>query len=272
MESFIWLNRACFNAFTKIRGDVIFLKNKELTMDQSEIEKKLEAIEKELSKLKTKKKDAWDIFNIIASLLIPASIAFSGYFFSVAMKEAEIRSSEELATRQENIAIISAKVGQAKLIATFIEPLTGDNETKKRVAIRGILIALPEEGPQIVAVVSESDSNEEIQKFAISELDKQRKQLINRAFDTKKPVRITATTELIRGWTRDPKLVPEIIEYATQRLSMKSGIVNTLVILQNVDQNILVSNKEKILIFVEMVIPNGSQTAALAEKVKNRLK
>jgi len=240
-------------------------------MDQAELQQKIATLEMKVSLLEERKKDSWDIFNIFASLLIPASIAFSGYYFSVAMKEAEIRSSEELASRQENIAIISAKVGQAKLIATFIEPLTGDNETKKRVAIRGILIALPEEGPQIVSVVSESDSSEEIQKFAKSELDMQREQLIKRAFSNQKPVRISATTELIRGWSRDPKLVPEIVEYAIQHLSQKSGVINMLVVLQNVDRNMLIVNKEDILSFVEKAIPNGSQTADHADKVKSRL-
>jgi hypothetical protein len=188
------------------------------------------------------------------------------------MKEAEIRSSEELASRQENIAIINSKVRQAELVSAFLEPLTGDDERRKRVAIRGILIALPEEGPQFVAAVSESDPSEEIQKFAKSELDTQRDQLIKRAFSEEKSSRIAATTELVRGWSRDQKLIPEVVDFAMQHLSHKSGVINALVVLQNVDFNSLIENKEIVLSFIEKAIPNGPQTASHAEKVRSRLK
>lgn len=240
-------------------------------MSENELQQKIIALEKKVSLLEKKKKDPWDIFNIIASLLIPASIAFAGYYFSTAIKEAEIRSSEELATRQENIAIINAKVGQAELISAFLEPLTGNDEQKKRVAIRGILIALPEEGPQIVSVLSESDPNEDIQEFAKSELDIQREQLIKRAFSDDKTVRISATTELVRGWSRDKKLLLEITNFAMQHLSNKSGVINTLVVMENIDVNSLQANKEIVLSFIESAIPNGPQTASHAETVKSRL-
>ena len=240
-------------------------------MNENDLQQKITALERKVSLLEKKKKDHWDIFNIIASLLIPASIAFAGYYFSTAIKEAEIRSSEEMASRQENIAIINAKVGQAELISAFLEPLTGDDQQKKRVAIRGILIALPEEGPQIVSVVSESDPSEDIQEFAKSELDIQREQLIKRAFSDEKTVRISATTELVRGWSRDQILVPELTKFAMQHLSNKSGVINALVILENVDINLLQENKDIVLSFIESAIPNGPQTASHANTVKSRL-
>jgi len=240
-------------------------------MNEIGLTEQLLALEDRISHLETQKKDKWDIFNIFASLMIPASIAFAGYFFSTALKEAEIKSSEALAARQEQIAIINSKVGQAELISEFLDPLTGDNEQKKRVAIRGILIALPEEGPQIVGAVLESDPSEGIQEFARTELDRQREQLIQGVFSGEKPTRISATTELIRGWSRDPGLVPEIIAYGEQRLKNKSGVVNTLVILQNVDIQSLKDHQENVLGFIESAIPNGSQTAEHAEKVRARL-
>ncbi len=251
-------------------------------MEETELQQKIAALELKVSLLEERKKDKWDIFNIVASLLIPASIAFAGYYFSTAIKEAEIQSSiaikkaeiqssKELAARQENIAIINAKVAQAELISEFLEPLTGDDDDKKRVAIRGILIALPDEGPQIVAVVSESDPSKDIQKFAKSELDIQREQLIKRAFSDQKTVRIAATTELVRGWSRDQKLVPEIAKYAMQHLSHKSGVINTLVVMQNVDIHSLLENKDIVLSFIEKAIPNGPKTASHAEKVRKRL-
>ena len=240
-------------------------------MENVEIQKKLNLLEEKIVQIEKKKKDKWDIFNIIASLLIPASIAFAGYYFSNAIKEAEIRSSENLAAKQESIARINAKVGQAELISAFLEPLTGEDVQKKRVAIRGILIALPVEGPQIVSAVSESDPDKEIQKFANTELDKQRAQLIQNAFSSEKSVRIAATTELARGWKRDPKLVVEMVEYALHNISSKSGVINTLVVLQNVDVVLLQENSDLVSDFIVKAIPNGSQTASQAENVRERL-
>jgi hypothetical protein len=241
-------------------------------MDDNVIKERLTELEVRLALLESQKgKDKWDIFNIVASLLIPASIAFAGYYFSNALKQAEIDSNRALADRQEQIAIINAKVGQAELISEFLEPLTGENEQKKRVAIRGILIALPEDGPQIVNAVSQSDPSAEIQEYATTELDMQREQLIRRAFDDEKPVRIAATTDLIRGWSRDAKLVPELIAYANQHIAHKSGVINALVILQNVDIQSLKDHREAVLEFTERARPNGPQTAEEADKVRARL-
>ncbi len=60
------------------------------------IEDRILSLEQWMKEIGTrKKKDCWDIFQIVAGLLIPASIAFAGYLFSTSMKEAEIKSNED---------------------------------------------------------------------------------------------------------------------------------------------------------------------------------
>jgi hypothetical protein len=240
-------------------------------MLEDEIKQKMKSLEKRLIAIESKKKDIWDIFKIIASLLIPLAIAFSGYYFSTAMKAAEIKSNEVLASRQESIAIINAKVAQARLIASFLEPLTGDDAQKKKIAIKGILIALPDEGPNIVSTISVTDESEEIQRYAKSSLDKRRRQLIQDIFSKNKRARISATTELVSGWRKDEKLVPLMLDFAISNISHKSGAINTLVVLQNVDAEFLKENQNQLEAFFEKAAPNGLQTKQHIDKVRERL-
>jgi hypothetical protein len=61
---------------------------------------KIAALEAAVAKLKDKKKDSWDKFQILASLLIPASIALVGYLVANATKEAEVESASRIAVVQ----------------------------------------------------------------------------------------------------------------------------------------------------------------------------
>ena len=82
-------------------------------MESEQLDRRLQAIETRLSAAESKRKDPWDKFNILGALLIPASITVVGYLYSTAMKDAEIAKGAELAERQEAIAKINARVGQA---------------------------------------------------------------------------------------------------------------------------------------------------------------
>src|ERR1051326_3862128 len=64
---------------------------------------KILELETQIKELKAKKKDVWDIFQIIAGFLIPISIALVGYYYSNQMKAAEIETSKSQANNQLNI-------------------------------------------------------------------------------------------------------------------------------------------------------------------------
>jgi hypothetical protein len=152
------------------------------------LETRIKSIEDSLSRLDQNraKKDGWDKFNILAGLLIPASIAFAGIFFSLSMKSAEIESSNLTAERQESIARINARVGQAQLVSSFLDSLLSQDPKRQRLAITAVLIAMPDKGPGLVKIVADTDPDSEIQgffdrevqAFAVSALDQRRQALL----------------------------------------------------------------------------------------------
>ncbi|WP_020481148.1 hypothetical protein [Methylomonas sp. MK1] len=105
---------------------------------------------------------------------------------------------------------------------------------------------------------------------ALSELDRKRRVLIDKIFDSSKPARIEATTELIRQWSTDPNIIPQLIEVASAKLANQSGIVNTLVILRETPPDILRANAEDLASFLSKAKLNGPQTAGLVADVENR--
>ncbi len=103
-----------------------------------DLESRIKEIEHEVSNIKSEqKKDIWDMLQIIGGMLIPLAIAYAGWEYSAAMKEAEIESSSTTANLQlkfaeqkeisnQRISETNSRVSQAGLIASFLEPLLSD--------------------------------------------------------------------------------------------------------------------------------------------------
>ncbi len=132
-------------------------------VDLSQLNNRLDALEKAVPTLKKNKKDFWDKLNIVASFLIPISIAVVGLFYNnmesrreKRWKEAESRREERWkeaqSTREEQrtkfeqaTALTNAQVKQAELISMFIRPLLSEDEREKTIAINAIMLGCPEQ-------------------------------------------------------------------------------------------------------------------------------
>lgn len=235
------------------------------------LEERLSDLEKQMSSSNKNSKDPWDIFQIVASLLIPASIAFVGYRYSEASKQSEIASNQSIAAQQQSMAQIQVKVGQAQLISTFMDSLLSDNPKRQKLAMAAVLVALPDDGFGLVQIVSKDQSNPEAQKTALGLLDQRRSSLILNCFSDDKATRIRATTELVQGWQADDKLVPELMQTASKNLGNASGVINALVVLENVNLVALQANKEAVEPFLKSVVSAGPQTAGHVAQVRARL-
>lgn len=235
------------------------------------LEHRLAEAEKRLQAIESKPRDFWDKFQIVVGLLIPASITLAGYLYSEAAKQAEIQSTERMAAQQQAVSQIQTKVGQAQLISTFMDALLSENPQRQRLAIEAVLVALPEDGPRLVSIVSQDRSRPEVRAAALSSLDQRRTRLIDEAFSGDKATRIRATTELVQGWRSDPLLVPRLIEVAAQKRSNASGVINALVILENVAQASLDPHRDAIQNFLNLVRANGPQTETHVRQVEARL-
>jgi len=235
------------------------------------IEERLASVETGLARSERKPKDFWDKFQIVATLLIPAEIAFVGYIYTKTEKQWEIESAEHIAAQQQATTQIQARVGQAQLVSTFMEALLSTNAERQHLASEAILVALPADGPRLLAVISQDKSRPGAQAAAQSSLDSRRSLLIQNCFSDDKATRISATAELIQGWQDDPKLVPEILSVSRHNLSNLSGIINTLVVLENVKLTVLASDREEVQTFLESVRSNGPQTESHVKLVEARL-
>jgi hypothetical protein len=176
-----------------------------------------------------------------------------------------------MAAQQRESAQTQARVGQAQLISTFMEALLSDTPAKKLIAIEVVQYALPEEGPRLLQIISKDPSNPTVQKAALTSLDTRRAQLIADCFNDDSVTRKRAVADLIQGWQTDDKLVGELVEAASTKTSNGSGIINTLVVLENINPLLLRAHEEQIKVFLNTVRSNGPQTASHVAIVESKL-
>jgi hypothetical protein len=217
------------------------------------------------------RKDIWDIFQILAGLLVPASITVVGYLYSNAMKDAEIRQSEEQASRQEEIARVNARVAQVGVVSTFLDALLSDNPQKRRLAVQAVLIALPEDGPNLVKVISENDSDQTVKDFASETLKRRRSALVEQLNSEQPSVRGSAAESLTRGFRFDPELVEELAANVTRNKDNTNGVYNSLVVLNGLDPKVLAPHSQALETLSHEAEQKGGKTRLQATRLRDTL-
>ncbi|HET6231338.1 MAG TPA: hypothetical protein VFE05_14795 [Longimicrobiaceae bacterium] len=235
---------------------------------ESTVEERLSSIEKRIA---VPRKDVWDIFNILASLLIPATIALAGHWYAEASAKAQTESAAKAADASRAVQAADAKVHQAALVGTFMEPLLSADPAKKRLAIRAVLIALPDDGPSLVKELSVSDTSVAVQRFAAAELSDRRADLAEALFDASPAVRRPAGDEILRGWRADAQMVADLIAAARRHPRDANGIYNTVSVLSQMDLPAVATHRAEVIPFLRDAAANGPSTAALADPLRNRL-
>jgi len=94
---------------------------------------------------------------------------------------------------------------------------------------------------------------------------------VNEMFAADKTTRIAATTRLIIDKKQDSAAVQMSVRTALANPQNKSGVINTLVYLENVAPSILKQNKVEIEKLLVVAKDNGAQTADHISKVRNLL-
>lgn len=192
---------------------------KECIMCDKRLELRVEKLEKNIET--SKKKDGWDKFTILATLLVPISIALAGYFVSSSIKQAELQ-----------VAKINAKVSQAELVHSFLEQLTGKDPIKRKLAMQAVLIALPEEGPTLLEFISKTDSNPNVRKEAIKLLQGLKsRELIPLIFNSDPKISDSALEAFRTQGHPGMMTLLSIMRRISKNLNNKNGVINALVIL-----------------------------------------
>jgi hypothetical protein len=239
-------------------------------MTEPTVEARIAQLERKLTE-PTRRKDPWDKFQIVAALLIPAAIAFAGFQFSRATSAAQIESAGRLAELSRSIQIIDARVKQATLVSAFMEPLLSADPLRKRLAIRAVLIALPDDGPALVSEISDSDPNPAVKQFAATQLSDRRQQLIAGLFADDASLRTSAAGDLVRGWRSDHEVVRLLVNFAEQHMDNANGVYNTIVVLSELDPAGVAAQRNVVLPFLKKAEGNGQRTAQRSVALQRRL-
>jgi hypothetical protein len=205
-------------------------------MPQESAEEKVAKLEARLAKLEARgnEKDRWDKFQILASLLIPAAVGFAGYYFSNALADAQREAEEHRAQASQELAEASTRVSQAELISTFMKSLLSENKAEKTLAIRAVILALPEEGPQLVRAIQTGSMDQETRVAARAALVERRDKLVEELHAGDEPSRQRAARALVAGFRQDPELAPQIVTAAEKHPGDEAGFVRSKEVLNAV--------------------------------------
>jgi hypothetical protein len=241
-----------------------------------DVEAKLAELEKRLADLDGKisdaaKKDVWDRFSQIGPILITLAVAAGGWVVTDMMKRMDVNATQRQMVIQENTARMSTRVSQAQLVSTFLPPLLGNDPDAQKLAISALLIALPEEGPELVQTLSSTTDDSEIQKFASAALDERRSDLVDELFSADDDLRNSAQIELANGWAHDPQLVDDLLTAAQQNVANFAAINAALTVLYSMDVDLLAQNRQEVekLLATERGWDNA--TKGLAEQLRSKL-
>ena len=137
----------------------------------------LDELEKRLIKIEDKKKDWWDKLHTIGALLVPLAVGLAGYFASAAISKSQVDAAGVVADQAResanNIADEAREVEESKLINLLLDPLTGENELQRRIAILAVAHTEPVTAKDILEVLEELDKKPETTKKMITELKSQ---------------------------------------------------------------------------------------------------
>jgi hypothetical protein len=242
------------------------------------IEDEISKLKTEVEKLKESKKDGWDKLQVLSSLLIPIVLAIFVWIQN-ANTEFARESSADLQLKLDSlqnereiaITTINSKVGQVNLVSNFFEALLSTNESRKKLAIKSVLIALPEEGPDLVRIVSSSENQDGIKSYAEKSLDERSNKLIKEMYSVEKSERLKGFDDLYSGWKNNSDIIPKLIEYAQKNDTNTNGIINTLTFLNLMDKSSLTPYSKELNAFSHQFEALGPKIKEQGEKLRSRL-
>jgi hypothetical protein len=241
----------------------------------TEPEDRLNVLEARLEKLEGSRKDGWDKFQIVATLLIPAAVAFAGYYFSQALADAQAQSTRALTESQtaseERRARSTAAISQAELVATFMKSLLSTDAVERKLAIQAVQLALPEWGPKLLLALETGTGDATTRDEAAVALRQRREKLVEDVYADDVNVRQKATEQLVAGFGEDKLVVEAIAQKAERDTHNANGIYNSALVLKALPSAQLKANEAKVQQFVQIANQGGDKTKALAQQINQKV-
>lgn len=242
------------------------------------IEDEVSKLKMEVEKLKEPKKDGWDKLKVISAFLIPVVLAIFAWVQN-ANTESARESSASLQLKLDSlqneremaITTINSKVGQVNLVSNFFDALLSKDESRKKLAIKSVLIALPNEGPDLVRIVSSSEEQAGIKNYAEKSLDERSDMLIAQMYSEESAERLKGFNDLFSGWKSNSDIIPKLTEYAKINNTNANGIYNTLVFLSQMDKSSLTPYSKELKDFSYQFDTLGPKIKERGGKLRSRL-
>jgi hypothetical protein len=242
------------------------------------MEERVTKLEADVAELKLKRRDRWDIVQIIGGLLLPFAVAFAGYYYSVSMKAAEIASADRHARAEEEVSRINSGVGEAGLVLQYLNELFGSDPKRRDITAKTIQKALPGFGAIILDALSKSppaagEPTPEPQVVATA-LEQRRAALVESLFALSGRQRNDAYQELTSHeapWRKDPKLVDDLLNAARRHMDDPTGLRNVVVTFRDVSRDITQPRRDDIFKLAEEILkanPNVSSKIDLKEQIQ----
>jgi hypothetical protein len=241
------------------------------------MEERVAKLESDVAELKRKRRDAWDIVNIIGTLLLPVAVAFAGYYYSLSMKAAEIASADKRAFADQEVARINSRVAQAGLVLQYLGELFNSNPQRRDIATKTIQSALPDIGSTILYSLSQSPPTAgevgPAPEVITTALDQRRASLVEGLFAPSGAQRNSAYEDLTSReapWHKDPKIIDELIAAARRHMNDPTGLRNVAVTLRDVSRTITQPRQAEIFKLAEDILaanPNVSSSIDLKDQI-----
>ncbi|WP_228851782.1 hypothetical protein [Aegicerativicinus sediminis] len=124
----------------------------------------------------------------------------------------------------------------------------------------------------------EAISNPDIsENLPTVEIDSTQQELIKNLFSEKEATRRASTVILLTEWTKDSTLIPNLVEFSEGRLTNEdynvSGIINTIFVLNRMDEPLLRHDSLSVSGFINKVsqLKERKETQEQLNKLKQRL-
>lgn len=182
---------------------------------------------------------------------------------------------------QLGIAFLQSRLAAAQTIEKFI-PYLQKAETKDVAILVMQEFSDKELVTRLAGAIKATSALQEIKEqgtpqqrqqvtVVLDELAQKRSSLIKRMFSANKADRIAATTELLREWRSDAKVIPEVVALAAQQPSNTNGIINTLVLMKDFPTGVIRANAAEIEPLLDAVVSNGPQTEEYVRQIREKL-
>ena len=252
-----------------------------LVSDLKVLEERIEALERGKRKSAIVKRE---LLEILLKALLPVTIAFAAHHVSKVvgrahiaaaekLKERDVASARELKERDVAVSMQHSRAQQAGVVNTFMQALLSENTRHRQQAIKAVLIALPQDGPNLVDAIRATEAGSPIAQYAADALTQRRDDLIHGLFADSATVSIEASNGLVQGWRSRPDIVPVLLDSANRHTGNLQALHNTLGVLDALDPDVIRADANAVRDFAERASagPNRVEIGKLARRVMGKL-